>query len=76
MLAKSEVREIVTEAISTSGLPWGMGDIVLSVVASAIANAAFRLTGSGPERQVPKRERARLLVAGPLSPHRRRPRAT
>jgi hypothetical protein len=46
MLAKSEVRVIVTEAISTSGRPRGMGDIVLPVVAPAIANAAFRLTGT------------------------------
>jgi isoquinoline 1-oxidoreductase beta subunit len=45
VLRMSEVPEILTEVISTSDRPTGIGEIVLPVVAPAIANAVFRLTG-------------------------------
>lgn len=45
VLRMSEVPEIVTEVIATSDRPTGIGEIVLPVVAPAIANAVFKLTG-------------------------------
>jgi isoquinoline 1-oxidoreductase beta subunit len=45
VLRMSEVPEIFTEVISTNDRPTGIGEIVLPVVAPAIANAVFKLTG-------------------------------
>jgi isoquinoline 1-oxidoreductase beta subunit len=45
VLRMSEVPEIITEVISSNDRPTGIGEIVLPVVAPAIANAVFALTG-------------------------------
>jgi isoquinoline 1-oxidoreductase beta subunit len=45
VLRMSEVPEIATQVISTADRPTGIGEIVLPVVAPAIANAVFALTG-------------------------------
>lgn len=45
VLRMSEVPEIMTEVISTSDHPTGIGEIVLPVVAPAISNAVLALTG-------------------------------
>jgi isoquinoline 1-oxidoreductase beta subunit len=41
----SEVPEIATQVIVTNDRPTGIGEIVLPVVAPAISNAVFALTG-------------------------------
>lgn len=45
VLRMSEVPEIFTEVIVTNDRPTGIGEIVLPVVAPAVANAFFTLTG-------------------------------